>query len=662
MLRTSWDLETKSGIVQIDADVLLREWGLIDLKGVIEESKYNDPNSWQEIPEEALTGDLGMNEEQVDKWKIGLSGLRRSRQKWAEFWLGLNCNDQELIDEVWSNPNDIMKLMDFQRVSEMDKAQQIAHQNALDNSKIATESKTKMIEISQEINKLQSEIEEMNFKALNGLSEASESVKDIEHDQWMELKQSKSPLIEKTMKAVFMVLDKVEEAQEWKWMDAQKTLDEKQLQRQLTVFETTVLSDDVLGKLKAMGSLARTLFDEWGLIDVTDRITTAMDESKYDIDDPISWQEIPEDKLEEEPFSMNKDQIKKWKNGLKKYLKMKEEERMEREWTFEMVNAESRVGGTLFMWVQAQSAYSLNAMETKPKKEEVVKLQDSLDRMKQSRQSLEEQVKLLTKQIKDTKREKQSQKKEREMQVIQAQNAVNKISGEQLKLLSNTKKPSNAMNSTLKAVWLMLRREDTDKWSWKEAQSMLTDKEFITDIEQWDQSQFDEKQCENVQGVFPKTFMEEQEDWSTLLLEWDLAKFGDKMIEFMMNQDGIDMYNPSNWENISDQQLTDYFKMKKKHKRKWNNGLTKYQVVRILMKWISAQIECFQIPIRLDAEVKALSNKLTECQELLVGHGLLLDEYVPQHPNERFIERVWKHERDVTSVYVECIHKLRTIK
>ena len=72
MLRDSWDLDIKNGIVQNETAVLLDEWGLSDLKEAADESKFDDPSTWQQIPDETLSGDLGMNQQQIEKWKIGL--------------------------------------------------------------------------------------------------------------------------------------------------------------------------------------------------------------------------------------------------------------------------------------------------------------------------------------------------------------------------------------------------------------------------------------------------------------------------------------------------------------------------------------------------------------------------------------------------------------
>ena len=123
----------------MEPSVLLREWGLIDLQKVIVESKFANPATWKQIPEEILTDDLGMNKQQVEKWKTGLRqyGQVRSsicfcrkyiitrslsddlqaryrRQKWAEFWLRLCETDRKIIDSVWGQTEDIMRLMDFQ--------------------------------------------------------------------------------------------------------------------------------------------------------------------------------------------------------------------------------------------------------------------------------------------------------------------------------------------------------------------------------------------------------------------------------------------------------------------------------------------------------------------------------------------------------------------
>ena len=72
MIRESWHLDIQCGIVQEDPAVLLREWGLIDAKGANEESKNDDPGSWQQISDEALRHDFGLNEQQITKWKNGL--------------------------------------------------------------------------------------------------------------------------------------------------------------------------------------------------------------------------------------------------------------------------------------------------------------------------------------------------------------------------------------------------------------------------------------------------------------------------------------------------------------------------------------------------------------------------------------------------------------
>lgn len=72
LLRAAWNLEVKSGIVQKDPEVLLREWGLIELKEAIDTFKYDDPSNWQQIPDEVLNSDLGFNAKQIVKWKSGL--------------------------------------------------------------------------------------------------------------------------------------------------------------------------------------------------------------------------------------------------------------------------------------------------------------------------------------------------------------------------------------------------------------------------------------------------------------------------------------------------------------------------------------------------------------------------------------------------------------
>lgn len=506
-------------------------------------------------------------------------------------------------------------------------------------------------EFEEQIQNLTEEMDHKNSEAQHQLSSAQEDVAMINDEQWDSLKQSKSPLLQKTLKIVCLMMGKVVDIEEWSWKNTKKVLEEKQFPLQVAMFEATTLSMDIIDDLKVMLSSGMALLDEWGLRDIVDRITTAMIESCFEIDDPVSWEQISQEELKEEPFTMNEQQIKKWNNGLKKYLKMREEERMAREWTFERVNEESMVGGTIFSWIRTQRDYAVHCIQTKPINDEICKLQKSVNLMELNRQSLEEEVKSLTLRIEEMKE--QSQKKIRSLDMREAEVLEDfiEITGDQLKLLKNTKKPSISMQRTLKAIWLMLNTaEDSKKWKWKESQNMLDNKEFKSQIMHWNTSEFgfDELKSKRVQALFPESSVKDQEDWRSLLVDWDLADFVEKMEEY--EHDEYDVHDVMNWEMISDQELIDHFEMNKKQRKKWNDGLSRHHVVRTLLDWVSVHIEICQVPIEIECELNMVIDQLQQCEDLLKKFQIP-DEDMPQSPNEGFVQRLW--ESDPNVVYVE---------
>ena len=233
---------------------LLNDWGLSEFMVKLERSKHGDFSKWHQLLDDELRAEpIGMNDEQIRKWKEGLQ-----RYQLLNNW-GLSDFADRMMQ---SGYDDISKWHEIADGDLVKKLQMKPGQIKKWKEEVTGYREQQLRE--QQVRTLLD---------LWGLSQFADKMIQSDHS----------------------------DPAEWSKLSNEKLVNDIQMQ-----------SEHLLSWKDGMRKYM--LLSDWGLADFTEK----MEESKHnDID---HWHEITDEELKEKPIEMNADQIKRWNEGMEKYL------------------------------------------------------------------------------------------------------------------------------------------------------------------------------------------------------------------------------------------------------------------------------------------------------------------------------------------------------